>query len=216
VIVTDAPPLLVYLECVVHLPLCRRASGRQPHATRRATQAGQAAPKALPRTAVEALLETVAHDQGSQRQTDWAERDLAIILTALLAGLRAEELRHADAGDIRTTDDGSAVIHVKGKGGKDRGVPIEAELLSVIEVYLTSRNSPLPRRYKAQSGRRELCSIADGPHGPPFLSAADGERITRGLCNRESSELSSARAPCTACAIPTLRNSPAQTSACTP
>jgi len=43
-------------------------------------------PKALPRTAVEALLETVAHDEGSRRQIDWAERDLAIIVTALLAG----------------------------------------------------------------------------------------------------------------------------------
>ena len=31
-------------------------------------------PKALPRTAVEALLETVAHDQDSTRRTDWAER----------------------------------------------------------------------------------------------------------------------------------------------
>jgi integrase len=38
-------------------------------------------PKTLPRTAVEALLETVAHDEGSKRQTDWAERDLALILT---------------------------------------------------------------------------------------------------------------------------------------
>src|SRR6476469_6709231 len=45
--------------------------------------------KALPRTAVEALLETAAQDHGSQRQIDWAERDLALILTALLAGLRA-------------------------------------------------------------------------------------------------------------------------------
>ena len=34
-------------------------------------------PKALPRTAVEALLETVAQDRDSKRQTDWAERDLA-------------------------------------------------------------------------------------------------------------------------------------------
>src|SRR5258708_30159323 len=90
-------------------------------------------PQALPRPAVEALLETVAHDHGSKHQIDWDERDLAIILIALLAGLRAEELRQADVGDIRTTDDGSAVIHVKGKGGKDRGVPIEAELLTVIE-----------------------------------------------------------------------------------
>jgi integrase/recombinase XerC len=31
-------------------------------------------PKALPRTAVEALLTAVSQDQGSRRQTDWAER----------------------------------------------------------------------------------------------------------------------------------------------
>ena len=50
-------------------------------------------PKALPRTAVQALLETAARDEGSKHQTDWAERDLALILIALLAGLRSEELR---------------------------------------------------------------------------------------------------------------------------
>jgi integrase/recombinase XerC len=60
-------------------------------------------------------------------------------VTALLAGLRADELRQADVGDIRTTDDGAAVIHVKGKGGKERSVPIETEMLSVIEAYLASR-----------------------------------------------------------------------------
>ena len=76
-------------------------------------------PKALPRTAVEALLETVALDRYSSRQTDWAERDLAIILTALLASLRADELRQVDVGDIRTTDDGAAVIHVKGKAARN-------------------------------------------------------------------------------------------------
>jgi integrase len=54
-------------------------------------------PNALPRTAVEALLETVAQDQRSKRQTDWAERDLALILTALRAGLRADELRRAES-----------------------------------------------------------------------------------------------------------------------
>jgi integrase len=50
-------------------------------------------PKALPRTAVQALLATVARDEGSKRQTDRAERDLALILTVILAGLRSEELR---------------------------------------------------------------------------------------------------------------------------
>ena len=79
-------------------------------------------PKALPRPAVQALLETVADDQDSHHRTDWAERDLALILTGLRAGLRAEELRRADVGDIRSTDDGAAVIHVKGKGGFDQSV----------------------------------------------------------------------------------------------
>jgi hypothetical protein len=45
--------------------------------------------------AVEAPLETVTRDQDANRQTDWTESDLAIILTALLAGLRADELRQA-------------------------------------------------------------------------------------------------------------------------
>src|SRR5271166_6652422 len=105
-------------------------------------------PKALPRTAVEALLATVADDRDSQRRTDWAERDLALILTGLLAGLRAEELLRADVGDIRTTDDGAAVVHVKGKGGKERSVPIEGGLLSVIEAYLHSRTIRFPATVK--------------------------------------------------------------------
>jgi integrase/recombinase XerC len=136
-------------------------------------------PKALPRTAVEALLETVAHDHASQRQIDWAERDLAIILTALLAGLRAEELRQADVGDIRTTDDGSAVIHVKGKGGKDRSVPIEAELLSVIETYLDSRAIRFPGDTKRKADVAGS-ALSRWPARSPLFVGRDGERITRG------------------------------------
>lgn len=41
-------------------------------------------PKALPHSAVEVLLETVAQERESARKTDRAERDLAIILTGLL------------------------------------------------------------------------------------------------------------------------------------
>jgi integrase/recombinase XerC len=136
-------------------------------------------PKALPRTAVEALLETVAHDHGSQRQIDWAERDLAIILTALLAGLRTEELRQADVGDIRTTDDGSAVIHVKGKGGKDRSVPIEAELLSLIEAYLDSRAIRFPGDTK-RTADAVGSPLTRWPARSPLVVGRDGERITRG------------------------------------
>jgi integrase/recombinase XerC len=138
----------------------------------------KALPKALPRTAVEALLETVAQDQGSKRQTDWVERDLAIILTALLAGLRSDELRQANVGDIRTTEDGAAVIHVKGKGGKERSVPIEAELLSGIQTYLDSRalrfHDAEKRRATAGSG------LARWSARSPLFVGRDGQRITQG------------------------------------
>ena len=50
-------------------------------------------------------------------------------MTAHTSGWSAR-LRQPDVGDIRTTDDGTAVTHVKGKGGKERSLPIEAELLS--------------------------------------------------------------------------------------
>jgi integrase/recombinase XerC len=142
-------------------------------------------PKALPRTAVKALLETVAQDEGSSRETDWAERDLALILTALLAGLRSEELRQTDIGDIRTTDDGAAVIRVKGKGGKERSVPIEAELLSVIETYLASRAVRLAGTAKRTTNVADS-ALLRWPARSPLFVGRDGERITREHCNQES------------------------------
>ncbi len=83
----------------------------------------KALPKALPHTAAEALLETVAQDRHLKRRTDWAERDLAIILTALLAGLRADELRRANVGDIRTTDDGARSFTSQAKAARNAAYP---------------------------------------------------------------------------------------------
>lgn len=84
-----------------------------------------------------------------------------------------------DIGDIRTTDDGAAVIHVKGKGGKERSVPIEAELLSVIEIYPDSRAI----RFPAVAKREENVAgsaLSRWPARSPLFVGRDGERITRG------------------------------------
>jgi integrase/recombinase XerC len=91
-------------------------------------KAAKTLPRALPQSPVGALLEAVDRDHESQRRTDWPQRDLALILTGLLAGLRADELRRANIGDIRTSTGSGAIIHVRGKGSKDRTVPIEADL----------------------------------------------------------------------------------------
>jgi integrase len=88
-------------------------------------------PKALDADTVTELLAVIDTDDGSPRRTDWAERDRALVLTALLAGLRADELLRANVGDIRATEDG-AVIHVRGKGGKDRRIPVEQALIDIL------------------------------------------------------------------------------------
>jgi len=134
-------------------------------------------PKALPRSAAEALVETVREDEGSTRQTDWPERDLALILTALLAGLRADELRHVDVGDVRASSDGAAVIHVRGKGGRDRSVPIESPLLDAIQTYLDSRAIRFPESVKKRAGAGGL---ARWPAQSALFVGRGGERITRG------------------------------------
>jgi integrase/recombinase XerC len=81
-------------------------------------KAAKTLPRALPQPAVAALLDVVDRDHESTRRTDWPERDLALILTGLLAGLRADELHRADVGDIRTGTDGGAFLHVRGKAAR--------------------------------------------------------------------------------------------------
>jgi integrase len=65
--------------------------------------------------------------------------------------------RRANVGDLRRTDDG-AVIQVRGKGGKDRRIPVERALVQVLERYLDSRAARVPadrRRGNAQCGQAE-------------------------------------------------------------
>lgn len=95
----------------------------------------------------------------------------------LLAGLRLDELRRADVGDVRTSTGDGAVIHVRGKGSKDRAVPIEADLLTVIEDYLESRAGRFPAttRSSAQQG------LSRWPANAPLFVGRDGQRITRGI-----------------------------------
>ena len=135
-------------------------------------------PKALPTDAVAALLAgTSTPTAEPRRRTDWIERDRALILTALLAGLRADELLRANVGDLRRSDDG-AVIHVRGKGGKDRRIPIEPALVEVLERYLDSRATRFPATAKRRSSPGG--GLAAWPTAAPLFVGADGERITRG------------------------------------
>ena len=179
-------------------------------------------PKALPADAVTALLAALTRIRSRGGARDWIERDRALILTALLAGLRADELLRANVGDLRRTDDG-AVIHVRGKGGKDRRIPIEPALVDVIEDYLDTRAARFPARPSGApppagdwppGRRRRRCSWA------PTVSASPAAPCNTGCCGRFAAPASTPTAPaahsCTGCATPSPPSSPTPTSASTP
>lgn len=133
-------------------------------------------PKSYPPRAVTELVTAIDADQGSTRASDWPERDRAIVFTSLLAGLRAEELLNANVGDIRRTEDGG-VLHVRGKGNKDRRIPVAHELLQLIDDYLVTRSTRFPQPRRRGSG--DGVAHRFPPNAPLFLGA-NGERITRG------------------------------------
>jgi integrase/recombinase XerC len=133
-------------------------------------------PKALPPSSVQALLAAI-DSEPERRASDWRGRDRALILTSLLSGLRADELLRANIGDIRRSEDG-AVIHVRGKGGKDRRIPVEPTLVDVLENYLDDRAVRFPTTAKRRSSPES--GLAAWPPTAPLFVGSDGDRITRG------------------------------------
>jgi len=133
-------------------------------------------PKGLPPTSVHALLAAV-DSESERRASDWMERDRALILTSLLAGLRADELLRANVGDVRRREDG-AIIQVRGKGGKDRSIPVELALVEVLVEYLDSRAVRFPAPARGRSST--VSGLAAWPPTTPLFVGSDGDRITRG------------------------------------
>lgn len=136
-------------------------------------------PKNLDDDIVTAVLAVIA-DEDPAKPRVWVQRDQAMVLTCLLAGLRSEELLRTNVGDIRRGAAGT-VIHVRGKNRKQRDVPIERELIDVLETYLDDRAARFPRRVRRSSsssspaGGLELWPAS----APLFVDVASGERISR-------------------------------------
>jgi site-specific recombinase XerD len=134
-------------------------------------------PKGLGAETVSGLLAAIDADDGSPKRSDWPERDAALVLTAVLAGLRADELLRANVGDIRTTEDGG-VIHVRGKGNKDRRIPVEQGLIAAVECYLDSRAVRFPANTKR---RGPSVGLVAWPATAALFVGSNGDRITRGV-----------------------------------
>ncbi len=111
-------------------------------------------PKSRPKAitgddSVERLLRVAATGRKSARNP-WPERDLAIVVTLVTCGLRLAELLSLSIRSIDGPPD-DRVIGVRGKGNKERTVPLEAEVEAVLSSYLESRLRRFPGRIAADA-----------------------------------------------------------------
>lgn len=102
------------------------------------------------------IVATVA--QPDEREDDpWPERDLALVAVLGGSGARAAEVIDARVGALRDEND-AYTLHVVGKGGKRRTVPVAREVVAAVERYLADR----ARRHGAPGASDRLFVRTDG------------------------------------------------------
>jgi site-specific recombinase XerD len=105
------------------------------------------APSTMPRSirgrdTVERLLRAAAGSDPRGRNP-WPGRDLALVATFCVTGVREAEAAGLDAGSI-AGEPGALRMEVTGKGGKVRPIPVDPALERVIGEYLKERAARFP------------------------------------------------------------------------
>ena len=178
-------------------------------------------PKALPTDSVAALLATLNEDPPRPRRSDWVERDRALILTALLAGLRADELLRANVGDLRPSDDG-AVSTSAARAARTVGSRSKRRWSrSSSAIWIAARpvsvpppgGAPPAGDWRPGRRRRRYSSVR-------MVSGSPAVPCNTGCCALfavpASTPTSHVAPSCTGCATPLPPNSPTPRSASTP
>jgi site-specific recombinase XerD len=94
------------------------------------------------RDSVERLLR-VAAEPDPRGRNPWPGRDLALVATFCVTGVREAEAAGLDVGSI-AGEPGAFRMEVKGKGGKVRPIPVDPTLERVIREYLEERAARFP------------------------------------------------------------------------
>jgi integrase/recombinase XerD len=95
------------------------------------------------RDAIGRLLQAAVTPDPRSRQP-WPARDLAVIATFCVTGIREAEAVGLDMGSL-SGEAGARRLEVVGKGGKARPIPIDAALDSVLEAYQRERAGRFPK-----------------------------------------------------------------------
>ncbi|MGH3487538.1 MAG: tyrosine-type recombinase/integrase [Actinopolymorphaceae bacterium] len=118
-----------------------------------------------PRRLPQALSQSEAAELLGSLRT-WRDRAIAGLM--LYCGLRSAEVLGLDVLDV---DIGGRWLKVVGKGERERRVPLDADVASMVQVYLLAE--------RPESGSRRLFLVAKGPNRGQPLTAAGLRTIFR-------------------------------------
>lgn len=112
----------------------------------RPPKAPQRLPKALPYDQVVALLDAAGPAPGDATDTDLIRlRDRALLELLYATGARVSEVTQLDVDDLAHGD----VLRVRGKGSKERIVPVGSYARAAVDAYLARARPDLSRRGRA-------------------------------------------------------------------
>ncbi|MDA8282732.1 MAG: tyrosine-type recombinase/integrase [Actinomycetota bacterium] len=97
-----------------------------------------------------------------------SERDRAIAGLMLFSGLRSAEVLGLGVTDV---DIGGGWVRVIGKGDKERRVPLDPDVASLVQAYLLAE--------RPETGSKALFIVAKGPHRGEPLTPAGLRRVFR-------------------------------------
>lgn len=127
----------------------------------------------------EAIINAPTEPGGGAGRDPWPERDLAIIFTLLVTGIRRQELLDLSIGSI-TGPAAQRRIRVLGKGDAERTIPIEPGLEDVINAYLATRRIRFPSHATKRRLPENPQPIDHYPTTAPLFVDRNGEPLQRG------------------------------------
>lgn len=148
--------------------------GTNPATVLRSPKRHKTLPKFLSLAEVESILSAINKDSPN------GHRDRAILETLYSTGIRVSELVGMDVTDI---DMFSELVKVRGKGKKERIVPIGGHALEAVKVYLatSSRGQGIGNRLTKSASGGEQGAGAQKDNKALFLNKTGGRLTTRSV-----------------------------------
>jgi len=131
----------------------------------------RALPTVLGRAEAAAVLDAAQEDATDGGATTL--RDVALVELLYATGIRVSELCGLDLGDV---DRGRGLVRVRGKGGKERAVPVGAPALAALDRWLSSGR---PELSTDASGQAVFLGVRGGRLGPRSARAIVHARMRR-------------------------------------